>query len=59
MQEMPFRILIDGLSGAKRYTFRVLKGIQLSAERYTSECRKTRFRALVANDFKGIKHKVS
>ncbi len=38
MQEMAFRILINGLSGAKRYTFGVLRGIQLSAERYTSEC---------------------
>ena len=38
MQEMPFRILIDGLSGVERYTFRVLKGIQLSAEMYTFEC---------------------
>ena len=38
MQEMSFRILIDGLSGAERYTFRVLRGIQLSAERYTPEC---------------------
>lgn len=38
MQEMSFRILIDGLLGAKRYTFRVLKGIQLSVERYTFEC---------------------
>ena len=38
MQEMSFSILIDGLSSAKRYTFRVLKGIQLSAEIYTSEC---------------------
>ena len=38
MQEMSFRILINGLSGAKRYTLGVLKGIQLSDERYTFEC---------------------